>query len=110
MTDGVSGDRGARGALGAVGPQGSTPLERVREALGKTKELIRTYISSSEVKELRSETVTLNTENLRITQACEDFENAVRDMLAADPPDPEVEDVAPEEDAAQGAQEDEAET
>ena len=87
-----------------------TCLDRVREALGRTREHIRAYISSSEVEELRAEVDTLNTENDRITEVCEEFEQAVRELLVESPAEPEVEDVAPEDDADQGEQEDEAET
>ena len=73
-----------------------TCLDRVREALGRTRELIRAYISSSEVKELRAETVTLNTENLRITEVCEQFEHAVRELLEVSPADPAIDPPAEE--------------
>ena len=67
-----------------------TCLDRVREALGRTRELIRAYISSSEVKELRAEAVALNTENLKLTEACEEFERSVRELLVEAPADPAI--------------------
>ena len=82
-----------------------TCLDRVREALGRTRELIRSYISSSEVKELRAETVALNTENQKLTEACEEFEQSVRELLVASPPDPAID--PPAEEVNQGQEEEE---
>ena len=88
-----------------------TTTWRLNISLGRTKEHIRAYISSSEVVELRAEAEVSNTEKLRIAQICEEFERAVRQMLVAATPTPE-EEVPDEEEkhAAQGAQEDEQET
>ena len=86
-------------------------LDRVREALARTKEHIRAYISSSEVGELRAEAEVSDTERLRIAQTCEEFERVVREMLVAATPTPEEEVLEEEEkQAAQGAQEGEQET
>ena len=88
-------------------------MDRVREALGRTKELIRAYISRSEVEELRAGNLILKGEKLRITEACEEFEHAVLEMLEAAPAAPAPEKEAPadqEEDVNQDEQEDEAET
>ena len=75
------------------------------EALGRTKELIRAYISSSEVEELRAANFILTGEKFRITEACEEFEHAVREMLEAAPQSEKEAPAEEEEDVNQDEQE-----